>query len=140
MLQDYREIVYGILLGIAAAAIDTAIDGHMEGHGFGAEISGHPGMLLYRSIFILFGLIIGGLAWRNNRRKRDFRHLLERIKRFHEQFEGHVVVLHAKLQILLTKDSFHLSPEAQQEIRAGYEESRELLRLVNERPPVEDAL
>jgi hypothetical protein len=138
MLQDYKEIIYGIILGIAAAALDTAMDARMEGHGFGDELTGHPSMLLYRGIFVFFGLIIGGLAWKNNQRKRDFRHLLERIKRSRDRFEGNLLVLHTKLQLLLTKDSFHLSPEAEQQIQSVYDTSRELQKIVDDIPPLDD--
>jgi len=140
MLQDYKEIIYGLVVGLAAAALDTALDASIEGHSFAAELGGHPGMLFYRGIFVVFGLIIGGLVWRNNRRKRDFRHLLERIRRFHEQCEAQVLVLHTRLQVLLTKESLHLSPEAEEQIRAAYEKSRELQRLLSERPPIDEGL
>jgi hypothetical protein len=40
--------------------------------------------------------------------------------------------------VLLTKDSFHLSPEAEQQIRSAYDTSRELQKIANEIPPLDD--
>jgi hypothetical protein len=47
-------------------------------------------------------------------------------------------VLHTKLQLLLTKDSFHLSPEAEQQVQSAYNTSRELQKIVDEIPPLDD--
>lgn len=133
MLSSYKEIVYGIAFGLGAAILDTSIDAGAEGQSFLGEIGGHPGLLFYRTLFVLFGFLLGWLLWRNNKRERDVRQLMEDLRRFHHEYEAQAVVLHTNLQLLLTK-TLQLPPDAEALIRATYEKSRDLQALVRQRP------
>jgi hypothetical protein len=77
------------------------MDAHIEGQSFWAELVGRPTMLLYRALFLVFGLILGWLLWQKNKRERDFRHLRETLKRFHEEYGRNAVLMHTKLQVIL---------------------------------------
>ena len=90
-------------------------------------------MMLYRGLFILLGLLIGWLLWRNNKRQREFRALLDRIRHFCHEYEAQAVVLHTNLQLLLTKN-LKLSPEDEAMLRTTYEKSRDLQGIVKQRP------
>ena len=59
MLTTYKEIVYGAVFGFIALLLDTIMDAKSEGLGFLAEVALHPGMMLYRFLFIFFGVLIG---------------------------------------------------------------------------------
>jgi hypothetical protein len=135
MLDEYKEIFFGFIFGLGAAILDTAIDAREGSHGIGVELSAHPGMLLYRLLFVFFGLLIGWLLWQRNRRARDYRHFAEALNRFHEQCAGQIVLLHAKLQVLLTREELQLQPAAEELVRSSYERTQELQRLMRDNFP-----
>ncbi|PYX99629.1 MAG: hypothetical protein DMG64_18970 [Acidobacteria bacterium] len=135
MLSTYREIVYGAVFGLIALLLDTVMDAKSEGQGFLAEVALHPGMMLYRFLFIFFGLFIGWLLWRNNDRERNVRKLMEVLRHFHQEYEARAVVLHTSLQVLVTKN-LNLPADAESLIRTAYEKSRDLQSLVKDRPAV----
>jgi len=133
MLSSYKEVVYGVVFGMGAAVLDIVMDARSEGLGFFAEIGQHPGMLLYRALFVLFGFLLGWLLWKNHKRERDIRQLMEGIKRFHHEYEAQAVVLHTNLQLLLTKN-LQLPADAEALLRSTYARSRDLQSLVKQRP------
>jgi predicted histidine transporter YuiF (NhaC family) len=133
MLQKYREIFYGVIFGFGAACLDTFIDAQIEGNSFWDEVTQHSSRMLYRAIFLLFGLVIGWLVWRNRRRERDLRRLITSAEQLHHGCSKEALLINTKIQVLLTRDDFHLSPEAQELLRAVYERSRELQALVQEK-------
>jgi hypothetical protein len=75
------------------------------------------------------------LLWQKNERERDFRKPMETIARFHRDIEGPALLMHTKLQLLLTTQDWHLSPEAEAAIRFVYERSLEIQMLAKERLP-----
>jgi len=135
MLTTYKEIVYGAVFGLVALLLDTVMDAKSEGLGMLAEVALHPGLMLYRFLFVFFGMLIGWLLWRNNQRERDMRKLMESLRHFHQEYEARAVVLHTTLQMLLTKD-LHLPAEVESQIRDVYEKSRELQSVAKQRPLV----
>lgn len=135
MLSEYKEIVYGIVFGVGAAALDTFIDAQSSGESFAGELIHHPGMMLYRALFVLFGLLLGWLLWGNHKRERDLRQLKENVRRFDQQYEAQALVLHTNLQLLLTKD-LKLPPDTEALLRSTYEKSRDLQALARQRPLV----
>ncbi len=139
MLYKYKEIFYGIVFGLGAAAMDTAMDALIEHRTFGAELVKHPAMVLYRVLFLLFGLTVGWRLWQRNKHERDFRGLAETVKRFQQECGRDALVMHAKLQVVLTRQDLHLSPEAEELVQAVYQQVREIQRrLKEELPPLGD--
>jgi hypothetical protein len=137
MVQKYKEIFYGMLFGVGAAIIDSIMDARAEGLGLWDGLIQHPGMLLYRILFVLLGLVFGWLLWQKNKRERDFRDLDEMLHRFRQECGGTAFVMHTKLQVLLTRQDLHLSNEAEGLIRSIYERSQDLQTLVNSKLPAE---
>jgi len=135
MLQKYKEIFYGGLFGFGAAVIDTAMDARMEGLSFRDELVQHPPMLLYRALFILFGVALGWLLWQKNKREREFRNLSEILKQFRQEYGGPAILMHTKLQLLLTREDLHLSDEAEELVQFVYRQSQDLQSLVKNRLP-----
>lgn len=133
MLSNYKEILYGVVFGLAAAVLDTALDARGEGQSFTGEVGGHPAMMLYRILFVLLGFFIGWLLWRNNLREREFRAFVDRIRHFCQEYEAQAIVLHTDLQVLLTKN-LKLTPEEETLLRTTYEKSRGLQTLAKQRP------
>jgi len=135
MLTTYKEIAYGAVFGFMALLLDTAMDAKADGQSFFAEIGARPAMMLYRLLFIGFGMLIGWLLWRNNQREREMRSIMETLRQFHQEYEARAVVLHTNLQTLVTKD-LHLPPETESLIRSAYEKSRDLQSLAKQRPVI----
>jgi hypothetical protein len=133
MFQKYREIFYGLMIGFGAACLDTFIDGQSQGNSFWDEITEHPSMLFYRAIFLLFGLAIGWLVWRNRRRERDFQRVVATAEQLQQGCSKEALLINTKIQVLLTRDDFHLSPEAQELLRGVYDRSKELQTLVRDK-------
>jgi|SRR5581483_5255801 len=133
MFQKYKEILYGLLFGVGAAVIDTVMHAQMTDRGFWVEsVHPQPAMIFYRIVFLVFGLALGWLIWQKNKRERDFRSLAETVEKFHRNLCAPALLMHTKLQVLLTKQEFHLSREAEEVVRFVYERSREVQALTKE--------
>ena len=136
MFQKYKEIVYGLLFGVGAAIIDTVMHAQMTGRSFWAEsVNPQPAMIFYRVLFLFFGLALGWLLWQKNKRERDFRQLTETLERFRRELCVPALLMHTRLQVLLTKQDFHLSREAEEAVRFAYERSQEIQGLAKEKLP-----
>lgn len=136
MLQRYKELFYGLLFGLGASAIDVSMHASMEQRGFWTELFRPQGaMVAYRGAFIIFGLALGWLLWRKNKVERDFRSLLETAEQFRRGISTPAILIHTRLQILLTRGDLHLPPEAEEMIRYVYERSREIGVLAEEKVP-----
>ena len=141
MLQRYKEIFYGLLFGLGASVIDVFMHASMEQQGFWTELlRPQPAMAAYRGSFIFFGLALGWLLWRKNKVERDFRSLLETVEQFRRGISAPAILIHSKLQLLLTRGDLHLPPEAEEMVRFAYQRSREIGALAEEKfPPIKGA-
>ncbi len=135
MLQKYKEIFYGGLFGFGAGVLDTFMDAWMEGLSLRDELVQHRTMLLYRVLFILFGLAVGWLLWQRNKREREFRDLSEKLRQFRREYGGPAILMHTKLQLLLTRADLHLSAEAEEIVQFVYQRSQDLQSLVRNKLP-----
>ncbi len=132
MLQRYKEIFYGLLFGLGASVIDVSMHASMERQGFWTEFFRPQA---YRGSFIAFGLVLGWLLWRKNKVERDFRSLLESVEKFRRGINAPALLIHTKLQLLLTRGDFRLPPEAEEMVRFAYERSREIGALAEQKFP-----
>ena len=136
MLQKYKEIFYGVLFGLGAGIIDTVMHARMGNTSVWIEmVQPQPAMIFYRVLFIFFGVALGWLLWQKNKRERDFRHLAETVEKFHRDLCAPALLMHTKLQVLLTRRDFHLSREAEEAVRFAYERSQEIQTLAKEKLP-----
>jgi hypothetical protein len=134
MLQRYKEIFYGLLFGLGASVIDVSMHASMAQQGFWtALLQPQPAMAAYRGSFVAFGLALGWLLWRKNKVERDFRNLLETVEQLRRGISAPAILIHTKLQVLLTRGDFRLPPEAEEMVRFAYEKSREIAALAQEK-------
>lgn len=134
MWQRYKEIFYGLLFGLGASAIDVSMHASMEQQGFLTELlRPHPAMVAYRVSFIAFGLALGWLLWRKNKAERDFRRLAATLDRLQRGVRQPALLIHANMQLLLTRNDLHLPADAEKMIRDAYERMREIRTLVEEK-------
>jgi len=136
MLQEYKEIFFGLAFGIAAVIIDTAMDATAAGNSYFAELTTHPAMMLYRAVFILLGLVLGWLLWQRHRTEREFRRLIEAVRRIQQQCGTEGLLLRSTLQTLLTRSDLGLSDEAQRLVQEAYQRSHEFQRIADEKLPL----
>lgn len=132
MLRRHREIFYGLLFGLGAAAIDMFIDSRTQGKSFW-DVS--IGMTLYRSCFVIFGLVLGWLLWRKNESERGCRLLQDQLHRLQKEIGAPTTVIYAQAQILLVGPERQLSAEVQSAIRTIYEQCQKLQSINREKYP-----
>jgi hypothetical protein len=139
MLHRYKEIFFGLAFGIGAVLIDTKMDAIADGNSMMDEVIEHPGMLLYRAIFIVFGLLLGWLLWQSHRREREVRQTAETLGRIRQECGAQGLLLGSTLQRLLTRDDLHLSEEASRLLQDAYAKSQEFQRIAEQSPAVQPA-
>ncbi len=135
MLHKYKEIFFGLAFGIGAFLLDTNMDAAADGNSFLQEVIVHPGMLLYRALFILLGLGLGWLLWQRNRHEREARQLAETLDRVRHECATQGLLLRTALQRLLTREDLHLTPEASHLLQDAYAKSQEFQRIAEEDQP-----
>jgi|SRR5205809_7369794 len=78
MISRYREVFFGLLIGLAAGVIDVIMHARMQDRSFAEELmQPHIEMLFYRILFLALGVALGLLLWKKNQRERESRHLAE---------------------------------------------------------------
>lgn len=136
MLRKYKEIFYGLLLGLGVWAIDAGMHAHSTGRSFWAELVwSQDAALVYRLLFVVFGLILGWSLWKMNVREREFRQLAETLARFHLEIVQPAFLIHADAEVLLAGEEMHLSPAALEIVRSMYEKAKSIVSLAKERLP-----
>lgn len=134
MLNRYKEIFYGVLIGFAAWIIDAVMHAQEEGGSFWSElVHVHGGTMLYRSFFLAFGLTIGWLLWTRSRREREFRRLAEIYERFHREVADPAFLIHAKCEELLFLKDNELPVKAREFVRFIYDKARTIESLAKDR-------
>lgn len=138
MLSRYKEIYYGLLLGLGASAIDVVMHSRMEGRSLWDETFRFDVMpFVYRLLFIVFGLALGLLLWTQSRREREFRRLSQIYERFHREVADPAFLIHAKCEELLWLDDAELPPKAKESVRFVYDKVRTIQSLAKERLLIE---
>ena len=135
MFQKYKEILFGLSFGIGAVIIDTGMDALADGNSLTDEVAEHPGMLLYRAIFIVLGLGLGWVLWQRNRREREYRQIAETLRRIQQDYGTQALLLRSTLQNLLIRDDVHLSDAASKLVQEAYQKTQELQKLAELKPP-----
>ena len=133
MLNRYKEIFYGLLIGFGAWVIDAMMHAREEGGSFWAElVHAHGGTLFYRSFFLGLGLALGWLLWTKSKREREFRRLSEIYQRFHREIADPAFLIHAKCEELLWLDDSKLPSPAKESVRFVYDKVRIIESLAKE--------
>ena len=135
MFQKYKEIFFGLAFGIGAVLLDTGMDAMAEGNSLMDEVSEQPGMLLYRAVFIVFGLLLGWILWQRNRRERAYRQVAETLRRIQRECETQALFLRSTLQNLLIRDDVRLSDSASQLVQDAYQKAQELQKIAELKLP-----
>ena len=138
MLENYKEIFFGLAFGIGAVLLDTGVDAMADGNSLTDEVAEHPAMLLYRAVFILLGLVLGWLLWKRNRREREYRQLAETLRNIQQICEKESLLVRSTLQNLLIRDDVQLSDAATQLVQQAYQKTQDLQRIAELKLPSAD--
>lgn len=129
----YKEVIFGALFGVGASLIDAAMHVTMMDSDFLSELI-HPTavMTAYRILFFVSGVGLGVLLWLKNRSERDFRQLSASFEAFRKNVTAPAMLLHADLQVVLMQHGSHLQGDALAVIRAAYENSNVVQRVLSD--------
>src|SRR2546422_2365157 len=112
MISRYREVFFGLLIGLAAGVIDVIMHARMQDRSFAEELmQPHIEMLFYRILFLALGVALGLLLWKKNQRERESRHFAEALDKLGREITAPAIIIHTQAQLLLTREHPALLPE-----------------------------
>ena len=94
MLRRYKEIIYGLLVGLAMWVVDAAMHAQLgeEIHSSGSFLHEllDPGatQFIFRAVFVVIAVAFGWALWRSNWRERELRALEDAIISFHRRLDS----------------------------------------------------
>jgi len=104
-LRRYKEIIYGVGLGLAMWVVDAAMHARLgaaiDSSGFINELL-RPGatQLVFRGSFILLATGLGWALWRSNWHERELRALEDAIIAFHRQLDSPAMRIVSNIRML----------------------------------------
>lgn len=132
MFARYKEIWYGVLFGIGAIGIDLVMHARMQKRDFSEELfAAELETIVYRAMFLAFGVALGWLLWHNSRREREFRKMQDHMARLQGQALAAATLAYAKLQIILTRTDNSSSSETLSVLHAMRDDLLRLKSLVD---------
>ncbi len=124
-MKKHRELVYGAAFGLGAAILDVMLHAWTEGTSIWQELLRPTlGAGLYRILFLVFGMALGWILLQKSRQEHELNRLTESLQQFRRGIGTPALLIHTKLQVLLTRDDLKLSPEAETIVRSVYEQSQ----------------
>ena len=108
MFRRYKEIFYGLGLGLAMWVVDAAMHAQLgaevQSHGLAAELL-RPGatQLFFRVVFVAISTALGWALWRSNWRERELRALEDAVVAFHRQLDGSAVRIMSYARMLQSR-------------------------------------
>ena len=133
VLNRFREILYGGLIGLVAAAIDIAMHARMAGHGLVEEfLQPQPRMTFYRMLYLVFGTGFGWMLWQRNGKERAFRDQLGQFRDLIDLFDGHATVIYTNAQMLLMRSADPPPEDAVKRVRELYDHMQKIRVMTSE--------
>ena len=124
-MKKHREVVYGAAFGLGAAILDVMLHAWTEHSGIWQELLRPSlGTGLYRILFLVFGVALGWVLLQKSRKELELNRLTESLQQFQRQIVAPAMLIHTKLQVLLTRSDLNLSSEAETLLRSIYELSQ----------------
>lgn len=141
MLKRYKEIVYGVLLGLAMWVVDAAMHAQLaaDGHGassfFGELLRPGATELAFRAVFLVIATAFGWALWRANWRERELQALERVVVAFHRRLDApamrlvsHARMLQGRAGVARDDVAAELASSMGEDARAIDEMAREYLR------------
>lgn len=116
-LVAYKEIFFGVGLGILAWLVDALMHvelaGDAHGGGLWEEIfTPHPTTLVFRTFFVVVAIAFGVFLWRANWRERQLRALEEVVVSFQRQLDAPALRILVAIRSLRSRNSVRLDDAA----------------------------
>jgi len=133
VLNRFREILYGGLIGFVAAAIDIAMHARMADHGLVEELlQPQSGMTFYRMLYLVFGTGLGWMLWHRNGKERAFRDQLGQFRNLIDLFDGHATVIYTNAQMMLIRSANPPPEDAVKRVKELYDHMHKIRVMTNE--------
>lgn len=106
MLKRYKEIIYGLMIGLAMWVVDAAMHAQLgaDVHSSGSFVDElfRPGatQLVFRSVFLFVGVAFGWALWRSNWRERELRALEDAVVAFHRKLDSPAMRIVSHIRML----------------------------------------
>ena len=132
----YREIWYGVFMGISIWMLDAAMHATMRGsigwRVFAKElIASDSAQLLFRALFVIVAVAFGFSLWRSNQSKRQVEELRDEINALYRQIANPLLLIVGYSRMLPIKQGWPVGPEAVEiayEIKRNAEAINEVIR------------
>lgn len=113
MFKRYKEILFGVLLGVAMWLVDAAmhatLGAEIHSEGFFAELlAPHLTTLLFRSVYFILAVAFGVFLWRMNWRERRFRALEKAVINFQHQLDAPALRILTSIRQLQNRNAVRL--------------------------------
>ena len=104
-LRRYKEIIYGLGLGLAMWVLDAAMHARLgaaiDSSGFVNELlRPGPTQIIFRASFIIIATGLGWALWRSNWHERELRALEDAIVAFHRQLDSPAMRIVSNIRML----------------------------------------
>ena len=141
MVKRYKEIFFGLLLGLAKWVVDAAMHTQLgaelhASHNFWLElIQPHAITLMFRVVFVFIATLFGWALWRANWRERELHALEDAIITFHRQLDSpamrilnHARMLHGRPGVMHDEAARELASSISDDARVIDELAQQYMR------------
>ncbi len=140
MLSRYKEIWYGILIGLSTLALDVMMHASMQSHlNFQSFITElflvDITQLFFRSLFVLISIAFGVALWRSNQHKNQVQDLQTGVETLHRQIMNPLVLIIGYSQLLSLKEGWPVSQENIQLVNSIRTNAEKISELIKQLPP-----
>jgi nitrogen-specific signal transduction histidine kinase len=140
MLSRYKEIWYGVLIGLSTFILDVMMHASMHGQLnlwsfinelFLVDVT----QLFFRSLFVLVSIAFGFTLWRSNQHKNQMQDLQTGIETLHKQIMNPLVLIIGYSQLLSLKEGWPATQENIELVNAIRSNAEKINELIKQMPP-----
>ena len=140
MLGRYKEIWYGIVIGISMWALDAMMHASMHSELGWSEfrqefIASNSTQLFFRSLFVIVSMGFGFSLWLSNQRKCQVLDLQDAINSLHSQIVNPALLISGYCRMLSFKEGWPVSREEVEMIREIQLNAQKITVVINQLPP-----
>jgi hypothetical protein len=140
MIGRYKEIWYGVAIGISMWMLDAMMHASMHGHlgwqTFIREIFVDDAIqLFFRGLFVVVAMAFGFTLWRSNLRKDQVQDLQTAIDLFQRQTVNPLLLIVGYCRLLSLKEGWPVTRQEIEIIREIQLNSQKLGEVINRLPP-----
>lgn len=140
MIRRYKEIWYGLLIGLTTWSLDAMMHASMHGHltwgNFSQELlSEDITQLFFRTLFILISVALGFALWRSNQRKYQVEDLQLTLNSLHRQVVSPLLLITGYCRLLSLKEGWPVSKETIEMIEKIQLNAEQINDIIKQLPP-----